>query len=116
MGTLIPFWYKPDPPSEHSLDLASFLWGAAMAIACFSFTQAVRQTRRSWLHTHKVNTYIVMVWLEWAACVIMSVVSWLFLIGIIPVDFAILLVFVSTCLHLTAVQPDNSFLTDRTLQ
>ncbi|KAK4176961.1 hypothetical protein QBC36DRAFT_387063 [Triangularia setosa] len=90
MGTLVPPWYKRDPPSEHSLDLASFLWGAAMAIACFSFTQAVRQTRRSWLHTHKVNTYIVLVWLEWAACVIMSVISWLFLIGIIPVDFAIL--------------------------
>lgn len=87
MGTLVPPWYKPDPPSEHSLDLASFLWGASTAIACFSFAKAVRQTRRSWLHTHKVNAYIVMVWLEWTACVIMSVVSWLFLIGIIPVSF-----------------------------
>ncbi|KAK4640823.1 hypothetical protein QC761_606950 [Podospora bellae-mahoneyi] len=87
MGTLVPPWYKPDPPSEHSLDLASFLWGASTAIACFSFSKAVRQTRRSWLHTHKVNAYIVMVWLEWTACVIMSVVSWLFLIGIIPVSF-----------------------------
>ncbi|KAK4663253.1 hypothetical protein QC763_606950 [Podospora pseudopauciseta] len=87
MGTLVPPWYKPDPPSEHSLDLASFLWGASTAIACFSFAKAVRQARRSWLHTHKVNAYIVMVWLEWTACVIMSVVSWLFLIGIIPVSF-----------------------------
>lgn len=87
MGTLVPPWYKPDPPSENSLDLASFLWGASTAIACFSFVKAVRQTMRSWLHTHKVNAYIVMVWLEWTACVIMSVVSWLFLIGIIPVSF-----------------------------
>ncbi|KAK0661627.1 hypothetical protein QBC41DRAFT_350630 [Cercophora samala] len=87
MGTLVPPWYRPDPPSEHSLDLASFLWGASTAIAIFSFAKAFRQTRRSWLHTHKVNAYIVMVWLEWVACVIMSVISWLFLIGIIPVSF-----------------------------
>ncbi|KAK4228581.1 hypothetical protein QBC38DRAFT_351459, partial [Podospora fimiseda] len=94
-GTLVPPWYRPDPPSENSLDLASFFWGFAMSIACFASIKGAQQTRRCWIRSHKVNAYIVMIWLEWSSCVILSIISWLFLIGIIPISIWILLAMLS---------------------
>ncbi|KAK4159812.1 hypothetical protein QBC43DRAFT_221101 [Cladorrhinum sp. PSN259] len=90
-GTLVPPWYQPDPPSENSLDLASFFWGFAMSIACFAFIKGAQQSRRCWVRSHKINAYIVMIWLEWSSCVVLSIISWLFLIGIIPISIWILL-------------------------
>ncbi|KAK3989317.1 hypothetical protein QBC44DRAFT_241571 [Cladorrhinum sp. PSN332] len=94
-GTLVPPWYRPDPPSENSLDLASFFWGFAMSIACFAFVKGAQQSRRCWVRSHKVNAYIVMIWLEWSSCVVLSIISWLFLIGIIPISIWILLAMLS---------------------
>ncbi|KAK4189412.1 hypothetical protein QBC35DRAFT_461956 [Podospora australis] len=90
-GTLVPPWYEPNPPSEQNLDLASFFWGFSMAIAGFSLVKAASQTRRSWIRNHKLNAYIVMVWSGWVSAVILSVISWLFLIGHIRTCFWVLL-------------------------
>ncbi|KAK3318841.1 hypothetical protein B0H66DRAFT_622967, partial [Apodospora peruviana] len=63
--------------------LATFLWGFTIAIACFSFAKAVRQTHRSWRRSSRANAYIVMVWLEWTSCVVTAITSWLFLENLI---------------------------------
>ncbi|KAK4213665.1 hypothetical protein QBC37DRAFT_463566 [Rhypophila decipiens] len=78
-GTLVPPWYYEAPPRLTDMFLATFIWGFTIAIAAFSCTKAVRQTYRSWTRSHRLNAYIVMIWLEWTSCVATTATSWLFL-------------------------------------
>ncbi|KAK3934855.1 hypothetical protein QBC46DRAFT_398815 [Diplogelasinospora grovesii] len=86
-GTLVPPWYEPEVPREGSLILATFIWGFGLAVGVFAFAKAIRQTYRSWVHTHRVNAYIAMVWLEWSANIAMSTIGWCFIKGIICPSF-----------------------------
>jgi hypothetical protein len=83
-GTLVPPWYRPEVPTPASMTLATFIWGLSLACGIFSLAKAVNQTWRIWRRAKRPNAYIVMVWLEWSACVTISVISWLFLEGMIP--------------------------------
>ncbi|KAM7198813.1 hypothetical protein V8F33_004827 [Rhypophila sp. PSN 637] len=78
-GTLVPPWYYEAPPRLTDMFLATFIWGFTIAIAAYSCTKAVQQTYRSWTRSHRLNAYIVMVWLEWISCLATTATSWLFL-------------------------------------
>ena len=82
-GLLVPPWYEAVEPSASSMTLATFIWGFSSACAVFAFAKAVIQTYKARRQLRRVNAYIAMVWLEWSASVIISVMSWLFLDGII---------------------------------
>lgn len=78
-GDLVPPWYYEAPPGLADMFLATFIWGFTIAVATFACNKAVRQTYRSWTRSHRLNAYIVMVWLEWLSCVATTATSWLFL-------------------------------------
>ncbi|KAF7537602.1 hypothetical protein G7054_g3626 [Neopestalotiopsis clavispora] len=86
-GFLVPEWYVVEAPSEADMNVASIIWGFSLACACFTSVKATRQTWYSWKRTKAFNAYIIMIWAEWIACVVISVISWLFLKGVIPISF-----------------------------
>ncbi|KAI4602193.1 hypothetical protein KJ359_009430 [Pestalotiopsis sp. 9143b] len=101
-GFLVPEWYVVEAPSDADMNVASIIWGFSLACACFTFVKATRQTWYSWKRTRAINAYIIMIWAEWVACVVISVVSWLFLRGVIPISFWF--VFFLLCLWVVQIQ------------
>ncbi|KAK3324096.1 hypothetical protein B0T19DRAFT_402353 [Cercophora scortea] len=83
-GTLVPPWYQQHLPLQSDLLLATFLWGCTITVSLFAAAKGASQTYRSWTRTHRLNAYIVMIWLEWWSCLITSIIIWLFLQEIIP--------------------------------
>ncbi|EAA27832.2 hypothetical protein GE21DRAFT_6003 [Neurospora crassa] len=87
VGFLIPPWYKLYEPTESDLILATFLWGFTLALAICVLAKGVKQTLRSFRRCHFWNPYIIMIWVEWASCLGVAVISWLFLRGVIQPSF-----------------------------
>ncbi|KAK3687450.1 hypothetical protein B0T22DRAFT_439081 [Podospora appendiculata] len=83
-GTLVPPWYQQHLLLQSDLLLATFLWGCTIAVSLFAGAKGVRQTYRSWTRSHRVNAYIVMIWLEWWSCLATSIIIWFFLEEDIP--------------------------------
>ncbi|KAH8886930.1 hypothetical protein GQ53DRAFT_874532 [Thozetella sp. PMI_491] len=75
------------PPHVSSMALATFFWGFSLASAMFALKKVVEQTFKSRRRSKSRNAYIIMVWMEWSACVAISVLSWLFLRGYIPARY-----------------------------
>lgn len=81
-GPFIKPWFQYSKPDEDEVAIASIAWGATLACSVMSAAQAVRQTRRSWRRLQKANGYIVLVWLEWMANVVMGIITFCLLRGI----------------------------------
>lgn len=71
-------------PDNVEMNVASIVWGISITFTIFTFSKATKQTFRVWKRKKGINGYIIMVWLEWLACIVMSILSWLFLWGTIP--------------------------------
>jgi hypothetical protein len=78
-GFLIPPWYHTEEPSDSDFHIASIVWGFTLAYGTFTFSKAVQQSWKSYKNGNPTNAYVMMVWAEWASCMAMSVLSWLFL-------------------------------------
>lgn len=78
-GFLLPAWYVAEQPSALDLNIASIIWGFSLACACFTFTKATQQSWASYKRGKLRNAYIIMVWAEWFVCLIISIISWLYL-------------------------------------
>ncbi|KAB5554618.1 hypothetical protein GE09DRAFT_133949 [Coniochaeta sp. 2T2.1] len=61
------------------LNLPTLILGFTWAIAAFTFTKAAKQTYTCWHRSRRINAFIVMVWLVWATCLIVSLASWMYL-------------------------------------
>ncbi|KAK0641764.1 hypothetical protein B0T16DRAFT_220489 [Cercophora newfieldiana] len=79
LPTVVPEWWVPSIPSQSDVILSSWLWGFTMSLAVFSGSKGFEQTRRSWSRSHKVNAYILMIWLVWVTDVILSAICWLYI-------------------------------------
>lgn len=92
-GLLVPPWYTIEPPSELSLSLVTFMLGFSTALAAVTAVTIISQAHRTWRRSHKIVThpYIVMITVEWASSVIISVISFLFIREVIPPRFVRLL-------------------------
>lgn len=88
-GFLIPSWYEPEEPSWLSLTLVTFLFGFSSACAVFTAVTIIHQARRARRRTKNLiaHPYIVMISVEWTSSVIISIVSFLFVIDVIPPRF-----------------------------
>ena len=81
MGTeaLVPETWVATPPTQNDIILSSWLWGFTMSLAVFSGSKGFQQTYRSWRRSHKLNAYIVMVWLAWVTSIVVSICCWLYI-------------------------------------
>ncbi|KAB5572768.1 hypothetical protein GE09DRAFT_683866 [Coniochaeta sp. 2T2.1] len=61
------------------LNLPTLLLGFTWAISASTFTKAAKQTYMCWHRSRRINAYIVMIWLEWTTCLIVSLASWMYL-------------------------------------
>ncbi|KAI1343640.1 hypothetical protein F5Y15DRAFT_171847 [Xylariaceae sp. FL0016] len=101
-GFLIPPWYHSEEPSQRDFDVCSIIWGFTICCAVFSGAKASRQTWKSFRRGRLPNTYITIVWAEWIASMIISVISWMYLGGFLGPGFW--LFFVILCLWTVQVQ------------
>lgn len=86
-GFLIPPWYKPYEPTESDIILATFVWGFTFALSICVLAKGIKQTHRCFRRSHFWNPYIIMIWVEWIACLGVAASSWLFLRGVIQPSF-----------------------------
>ncbi|KAM0334545.1 hypothetical protein ACHAQA_001575 [Verticillium albo-atrum] len=80
-GTLVPPWYKPNPPNRDEENIASIFWGFTLGLGVWTGTKAIQQTMATLNKIHRVNAYIALIWAEWIACMIIGIISWIFLRG-----------------------------------
>lgn len=67
------------------MDLASFYFGAFLAVFCFTQAKIIQQTRTIWRRTRSIaNGYLWMIWVEAWVNFIWAVKTFLFLNGVIP--------------------------------
>jgi len=86
-GTLVPPWYATPAPRRQDIILSTFLWGFTMSLAFFTAAKATRQTFRSWKRRHRLNSYIIMVWLTWTTSIAVAIVRWFYIMERIKPSF-----------------------------
>ncbi|RYP32020.1 hypothetical protein DL767_005465 [Monosporascus sp. MG133] len=79
-----PAWFREDNVTRLDMNVVSVFWGAALALAVFTFGKAARQTARSWARHHRVTAYVAMIWGAWVTNLVPSVVTWFHFYGEIP--------------------------------
>ncbi|KAI1343167.1 hypothetical protein F5Y15DRAFT_225771 [Xylariaceae sp. FL0016] len=87
VGFLIPPWFADQQPSNLDMNVASIIWGISLATALFTTSKAGKQSWAIWKRNQSINAYVVLVWLEWTASLIMSVICWFYLWGTIESSF-----------------------------
>ncbi|KAK5661603.1 hypothetical protein OQA88_9703 [Cercophora sp. LCS_1] len=75
-GFLIPPWYSGPRTSPDEIVLADIVLGFFLACTSFAFAKAMSQTATRWQRVKKFTAYLVMVWVDWAATIIHSVIGW----------------------------------------
>ncbi|KAG7152646.1 hypothetical protein HYQ46_011325 [Verticillium longisporum] len=80
-GMLVPPWYKPNPPNRDEENIASIFWGFTLGLGVWTGTKAIQQTMATLNKIHRVNAYIALIWAEWISCMIIGIISWIFLRG-----------------------------------
>ncbi|KAI0017734.1 hypothetical protein F4780DRAFT_795793 [Xylariomycetidae sp. FL0641] len=102
MGFLVPPWYKSESPGPTSMDICSIIWGLSLCCSIYSGSKAVRQSWKAYKRARLLSGYIILVWAEWISGVVLSVLSWLFLIAYIEPSFWLFSAMV--CLWATQIQ------------
>ena len=82
-----PAWFQEDHVTQLDMNVVSMFWGAALALAVFTFGKAARQTARSWTRHRRVTAYVAMVWGAWVTNLVPSAVTWFHFYGEIPSSF-----------------------------
>ncbi|KAK2058724.1 hypothetical protein LY76DRAFT_47973 [Colletotrichum caudatum] len=86
-GTLVPPWFEASTPTNDEQNIASMLWGFTLGVGLWSGVRGYRQSMASWKRTHRVNTYVWLLWMEWTASMIIGIVSWCYLTSLIKPSF-----------------------------
>ncbi|KAI8945999.1 hypothetical protein F4801DRAFT_597169 [Xylaria longipes] len=103
-GFLIPPWFKEVGPSSLEMNIASIFFGISLAVAFFSAGMGGRQAWKAWKRTGGTNSYIILLWTEWTANIIMGTLTWFFLLGLIPPSFGFFFVIVTIwCLQVQCI-------------
>ncbi|KAK1753341.1 hypothetical protein QBC47DRAFT_416026 [Echria macrotheca] len=75
-GYLIPPWYSGPKTSQEEIVLADIVLGFFLACASFTFAKAMSQTATRWHRIKKFTAYLIMVWIDWVATVLHSIIGW----------------------------------------
>ncbi|EFQ26969.1 uncharacterized protein GLRG_02140 [Colletotrichum graminicola M1.001] len=86
-GTLVPPWFEAPTPTNEEQNIVSMLWGFSLGVGLWSGFKGSQQSMASWQRTHRVNTYVLLIWTEWMASMIIGVVSWCYLTSLINPSF-----------------------------
>lgn len=86
-GLLVPPWYVTEVLEDNIMHACSIIWGFSLCSAMFSATKASRQSYSAYKKGKLFTAYPIMVWSEWIASVVISVLSWLFLKGALAASF-----------------------------
>ncbi|PVI03670.1 hypothetical protein DM02DRAFT_612114 [Periconia macrospinosa] len=101
-GFLVSPGYHAPAPDPDDMYIASIVWGFCIASSIFTAVKAIQQSSTSWKRSRRVSPYIVMVWLEWLASVLMGIFCWFFLRGTIKPSFQ--LFFSLVCMWVVQIQ------------
>ncbi|KAH7371747.1 hypothetical protein BKA66DRAFT_514079 [Pyrenochaeta sp. MPI-SDFR-AT-0127] len=101
-GFLVSPTYHVPAPAPDDMYIACIVWGFSIASSIFTAIKAIQQSRVSWKRSRRISPYIVMVWLEWLASVLMGIFCWFFLRGTIEPSFQ--LFFSLVCLWVVQIQ------------
>lgn len=80
-GTLVPPWYKDTTPDTEESRMISITLGFTLGMGLWTANKAFTQTRASWKRHHRINAYIVLIWTEFAGCLVYNTIFWFFLNG-----------------------------------
>ncbi|KAK1573660.1 uncharacterized protein LY79DRAFT_525442 [Colletotrichum navitas] len=86
-GTLVPPWFEAPTSTNEEQNIVSMLWGFTLGVGLWSGVKGYQQSMASWKRTHRVNTYIWLIWTEWMASMIIGIVSWCYLTSLINPSF-----------------------------
>ncbi|KAL0578213.1 hypothetical protein V5O48_003788 [Marasmius crinis-equi] len=69
--------------TRSDLRIASLAFGWTLGFGYFTACHCVRETSR----TRRINTYVVLIWLELLVCLVFAIICWLYLTSAIPPSF-----------------------------
>ncbi|GKT88735.1 hypothetical protein Ct61P_06585 [Colletotrichum tofieldiae] len=88
-GTLVPPWYEASTPTNEEQNVASMFWGFTLGVGLWSGVKGYRQSMASWKRTHRINTYVWLIWAEWMASIVIGIISWCYLTALIDPRYAL---------------------------
>ncbi|KAI1340769.1 hypothetical protein F5Y15DRAFT_32178 [Xylariaceae sp. FL0016] len=77
-GLFVPPWYVREVPSDDDMNTGSIFFGFTLAAAIACAVKAGNQTVRSYKRAQRVTAYMMMIWAELVASVVLAVISWCF--------------------------------------
>ena len=88
-GFLVPDHYVVVEPTLDDLIIVCIIWGFTLAISIFAATKAFKQSLSQWRRSRRIMPYVVMIWAEWIASLMIGILSWIYLRGYIQARLAI---------------------------
>ncbi|RMJ04738.1 hypothetical protein CDV36_014590 [Fusarium kuroshium] len=86
-GFLVPDSYVFHAPNDVDMNCSSIFWGFSFAFVFFAALRAATQTLQTWRRKHHITAYIVMIWVGWAANLVLGAFAWCFQRGFIKPSF-----------------------------
>jgi len=83
-GPFVPDDFKPQDSSPGDIKLAAIVWGFTLGFGFLTCSKALKQSRMVWKRSHRINTYVALVWIEVFASLTYSILAWLLMDDIMP--------------------------------
>ncbi|KAH9883330.1 hypothetical protein F4778DRAFT_802517 [Xylariomycetidae sp. FL2044] len=77
-GLFVPESYIREVPSDDDMNTGSIFFGFTLAAAIACSVKAGNQTLKSYKRTQRITSYMIMIWCEIIASVVIAVISWCF--------------------------------------
>lgn len=88
-GPFIPDDFEPQVNSPGDVKLAAIAWGFTLGFGYLTCSKALKQTRMVWKRSHRINTYVALIWIEVFSSLTYGILAWLMMDNTIPMKYAL---------------------------
>lgn len=86
-GPFIPDHFVSRVATGDDIKIVAIAWGFTLGFGFLTSSKALKQSRRIWKRSHKINTYVILVWTEIISSLIISIMAWLLSDNIMPMKW-----------------------------
>ncbi|KAI1326295.1 hypothetical protein F5Y16DRAFT_410948 [Xylariaceae sp. FL0255] len=86
-GLLVPPWFVREPIDVVDEDTSTVCFGFSLAVAVFAAILGGAQIMGSWRRRRRITHYMIMIWVEWVASIVLASLTWSCLRGYTPASF-----------------------------
>ncbi|KAJ9659381.1 hypothetical protein H2198_003110 [Neophaeococcomyces mojaviensis] len=86
-GPFIPADFEPQVNSPEDIKIAAIAWGFTLGFGYLTCSKALKQSHAVWERSHRISTYVALVWIEVLSSLTYGILAWLLMDNVMPINF-----------------------------